>query len=132
MAAKSSYLNDIILNLVLTNTSYTQPTLVYVGLFTSDGGLADNNIPTQTEISGGSYSREAITFGPAGSGTISNIGTVTFSTATADWGTITHVGIMDASSAGNVLYWSALDSSIVINTNGIFTVDPGDFDITES
>jgi hypothetical protein len=92
---------------------------VYVALFTT--APADDGTGG-TEVSGGSYARATIVRSSgwsAISGTsprqISNAGTITFATPTANWGTIVAIGIYDASTVGNLLYWNTITSQ-VINT----------------
>lgn len=114
MAAMTNYLADKVLNHTLRNTAYTAPAAVYLALFTADPTRAG----TQTnEVSGGSYARTAVTFGaPADSGSAEEVKNtiVNFPTPTADWGVVTHWGIMDATTAGNMLYHGALTSSKTI------------------
>ncbi|MDQ1233353.1 hypothetical protein QE450_000851 [Paenibacillus sp. SORGH_AS306] len=93
----SNYLEEKVLN-----ENFTSKT-VYVALFKTNP--TDNN--TGEEVSGGSYTRQVVTFGTprqvAGKGTVSNTGDVVFPLATAEWGTIAHVAIFDAPTAGNLL-----------------------------
>src|SRR5688572_11335183 len=108
MSAMSDYLEDALLNEVFRATAFAAPAAVYVGLFTAPPSDAGGG----TEVAGGSYARQAVPFGaPSPSGTIKNSGDVTFPTASADWGTITHFAIFDAAVAGNMLVWGALTSS---------------------
>lgn len=79
----------------------------YLALYTSNPG-ADN---TGTEVAGGSYSRKAITFGSVSGGAIRNTGAVTFTGLPN--GTITHYGIMSASSGGNLRAYGPLNSQLV-------------------
>jgi hypothetical protein len=128
MGSKTNYLENKILDHVLKNTSYTPPATVYLALCTSD--------PTETgaagtEVSGGSYARQAAAFGSASGGTSSNSGTITFPTATGNWGTITHFAIFDASSAGNCLYYGALTTSKTINTGDVAKWNAGDLVVNE-
>ncbi|MFD2330673.1 hypothetical protein ACFSR7_15580 [Cohnella sp. GCM10020058] len=120
MANISNFLATAILNQVFRNTNYTRPTTVYVALYTSNPTAAD----TGTEVSGGAYARQAVAFAaPAavsGKQTIKNSADITFPTATADWGNITHVGIRDALTGGNLLYFAALDNPRSILTGDIF------------
>lgn len=114
MTAKTNYLEDAVLNHVLRNVAYTSPAGVYIALFTSNPGEGG----TQTsEVSGGSYARQACTFGAPASNIVANTAAVTFPQATGSWGTITHVGIMDASSAGNMLYYGALGTPKTVGTS---------------
>lgn len=102
------------------------PAAVYIGLNTSATG--DDNSGTQ--VSGGSYTRMAVTFSAAVSGSTSNSATVTFPTATASWGTVTHFGIYDASSGGNLLYWGALTVSKTVDNGDVFTFPSGNLTVT--
>lgn len=55
-----------------------------------------------------------------GKETIKNSAEVSFAAATADWGTVTHIGIRDAATAGNLLYFGALDNPRSILTGDRF------------
>jgi hypothetical protein len=129
--AKTHFLSDAILNEVLRATNYAPPTTVYVALFTT----ATNKNGGGTEVSGGSYARQAVTFGAPGAGVdgrkVANSAEVTFPVATANWGTITHCAIFDAASGGNMLYQGALEASKTIDTNDQFKFAAGDLSIEE-
>ena len=125
MAEMSNHLENALINAVLRNTSYTSPTTTYLALYTSDPTDAD----TGTEITGGSYVRQAITFGAPANGTSTNSAAVEFPQATADWGTITYVGIRDAVTSGNLLFHTALDASKVINNGDIFKITTGNLSV---
>lgn len=114
-----------VLTWLLTNGSATRPTAWYVALFTDDPGETGSG----TEISGGSYARVAVTFTVSGD-TASNSAGVEFAAATASWGTITHIGIMDASSGGNMIIHAALTASKTIADGDVFRIPAGDLDIT--
>jgi hypothetical protein len=126
MAEMANYLEDAIINAVLRNTSYTSPTLVYVALYTSDPTDAD----TGTEVSGGSYARTAVTFGAPSNGVTTNSASVTFPTATASWGTVSYIGLRDASTSGNLLFHTALDEAKTVGTGDIFTISTGNLSVT--
>ena len=98
MSEFSDYLENALINAVLRNTSYTSPATVYVALFTSD----PTDAGTGTELSGNGYARTAVTFGSPSNGVTTNSADVTFPTATASWGTVSHIGIYDASTSGNL------------------------------
>lgn len=129
MSAASDYLENKVLDHVLGGTAYTAPATLYLGLFTSNGGLENNTAGSQTEISGGSYARKAVTFTVSGN-TATNSATVTFDAATANWGTITHVAVMDASTSGNVLFWGAVTTSKTIESGDTFQVSSGNLSIS--
>ena len=126
MAEFSNYLENALINAVLRNTSYTSPTTVYVSLYTSDPTDAD----TGTEVSGGSYARTAVTFGAPSNGVSTNSADVTFPTCTASWGTVSHIGIHDASTAGNLLFHTPLDTSKTIDSGDIFKITSGNLSVT--
>lgn len=126
MAEFSNYLENALINAVLRNTSYTSPTTVYVGLFTNDPTDAD----VGTEVTGGSYARTAVTFGAPTNGVSTNSADVTFPTATASWGEVTHVGIYDASTAGNLLFHTGLDTAKTIDSGDIFKITSGNLSVT--
>lgn len=105
----------------------TGPTATFFGLLTvnpSDTGGG-------TEVTGGSYARVSVasslanwagtqaaasTAASSGTGgTTSNNGAVTFPTPTANWGTVTGMGIYDASTAGNLLFWAPLTVNKTVN-----------------
>lgn len=126
MAEMSNYLENALINATLRNTSYTSPATVYVALYTTDPTDAD----TGTEVSGGSYARQSVTFGAPSNGVSTNSANVTFPTATASWGTITHIGIRDASTAGNLLYHTPLDASKAIASGDVFLIQTGNLTVT--
>lgn len=114
-----------VLTWLLTNGSATRPTAWYVALFTDDPGETGSG----TEISGGSYARTAVTFTVSGD-TASNSAGVEFPAATANWGTITHIGVMDAQTSGNMIVHAALTASKTIADGDVFRIPTGDLDIT--
>ena len=86
---------------LLRNQAHTPPTTIYLGLLTA---VANAQSPSVTEVSGGAYARQAVTLSAASNGTTSNSADVTYATATASWGTVTHVALFTASSGGTA-YW---------------------------
>lgn len=126
MSAMSNYLENALVNATLRNTAYTSPTTVYVGLFTTDPTDAGSG----TEVSGGSYARQSATFAAPSNGASSTSADVTFPQATANWGTVTHFGVFDASSAGNLLYHGALTTSKTIETGDVFKISSGNLTVT--
>ena len=126
MAEMSNYLENALINVTLRATSYTAPTTVYVALFTSDPTDAGSG----TEVSGGSYARTAVTFGAPSDGASLNSADVTFPTATASWGTVGWIGINDASTSGNLLYHTALDTAKAIDSGDIFKISTGNLSVT--
>jgi hypothetical protein len=126
MAEMSNYLETALINATLRNTSYTSPSTVYVALYTSDPTDAD----TGTEVSGTSYARQSVTFGSPSNGVTTNSAAVEFPQAGGSWGTVTHIGIRDASTSGNLLYHTALDASKAIATGDVFRIASGSLSVT--
>lgn len=127
MGAMTDYLENKLIDQLFRGQAYTFPSTLYVALFTANPSDTGGG----TEASGGSYARVAITNSlanwagtqSAGSttassgtgGTTSNNAAITFPTPTANWGTVTGMAVMDASSAGNMLFFSALTVSKTVN-----------------
>ena len=126
MSAMSDYLENEILDHILGTGSYTAPTTVYVGL--STGSFADDN--SGTELSGSGYARVAATFSAAASGTTSNSAAIEFPAATGSWGAVSHFGIFDASTAGNLLIHGAFTASKTIDSGDILKISAGDLDVS--
>lgn len=126
MAGFSDFLEDELLDHVFRNATYTPPAAVYVALYTA----APTDAGGGTEVSGGSYARESATFGAASSGAISNSAIVDFGTTSAAWGTVTHFGIFDALTDGNLLAWDALTAEKTIGSGDPVSFPVGDLDVS--
>lgn len=139
MAAMSNFLENKLVDwffrgqaLGITGASAaagTGPTSLFISLFTT----TPTDSTAGTEVTGGSYARQTVTsaltawdntqlasssaVSSGTGGTTRNQATITFSPApTANWGTVTGVGIHDAITGGNLLFWSALTTSKVVNS----------------
>ena len=123
LGALSNFLENKVLDHVLRNTAYTSPATVYLALHTADPTEAG----TGTEVSGGSYARQAVAFDAAASGATQNTSAVSFTNMPA--ATVTHVGVWDASTNGNLLFYGALAASKTTNAGDTFTVAAADLDI---
>lgn len=126
--ALSDYLENKLTDHVFRGQAYTAPSTIYVALFTS----ACSDSAAGTEVSGGSYARPGLaaslvnwagtqaaastTASSGTSGTTSNNAAITFATPSAGWGTVTHVGLMDAVTSGNLLVCTPLTTSKTINS----------------
>lgn len=121
----SNYLENKLIDHVFGGVSYTAPATIYVGLYTSDPGEAGSG----TEVSGGSYARQSAAF-TVTDNAAENTSAIEFPTATASWGTITHVAVLDASTAGNVLASAALAASKTIGSGDVLRINAGDLDIS--
>ena len=126
MAEMSNYLEDALINGTLRATTFTAPAAVYVSLHTAD----PTDAGTGTEVSGGSYVRQAATFAAPSNGVSATSADIDFPQATGNWGTIGWIGIWDASTTGNMLYHTALDASKAIDTGDIFKIASGNLTVT--
>lgn len=121
MAELSDFLENKLLDHVLRGTSYSSPTTVFVGLYTSDPG--DDN--SGTECTGASYARQQLSVTTATAGIVTSSADVIFPQATDSWGTISHIGLLDAVTSGNLLMHTPLTTSKTIDTGDIFKIASG-------
>jgi hypothetical protein len=121
----SNFLETEILDHVFAGAAYTAPSTHYLALFTAAPGETGGG----TEVSGGAYVRQSVAFTTSGN-TTSNNAAVEFPTASASWGTVTHVGVFDASSSGNLMAYATLSASKAIASGDVFRVPNADLDIT--
>lgn len=126
MAAFSNYLENALINGTLRATTYTAPTTVYVGLFTTDPTDAGSG----TEVSGNAYARQSATFATPSNGAASTDADIQFPQATGNWGTVTHFAIFDALTTGNMMYHGALTASKTIETGDVFKIATGSLTVT--
>lgn len=131
MAAMSDYLENKLIDAAFRGQAFTFPAVMYAGLLNS----APTDAGGGTEVTGGGYARVAITSGLTAwagtqgaasttassgtSGTTSNNAAITFPTPTAAWSTTTTptgwVGLYDAATGGNLLFYATLAVAKVIN-----------------
>lgn len=117
--AFTDYFEEALLKHIFTSTNWTKPSNYYIALFTA---ITDKETGQVTEVSGGGYSRVAVS---ATSGftwdsankVIKNAAEIAFPTATSDWGTIVGVGIYDAATGGNLLICANLEQSKTVNAD---------------
>ena len=110
---------------MFTTSSVTRPTAWHIALYTA----APSDTGGGTEVTGGAYARQSVAFTVSGN-TASNSASVEYPTATAGYGTVTHVGVFDAASGGNLIAYAALTTSKAIDTGDVFRLPAGDLDIT--
>ena len=128
MAALSDYAEKLLLDWAMTTGSATRPTAWHVALYTA----APSDSGGGTEVSTGGYTRKSVTFGAASSpgGTTSNTGAVSFTASGANYGTVTHIGIFDNSTGGNLLWHGALTTSKTVNDGDTLEFSIGNIDLT--
>ena len=143
MSASSNYLERKLLDHALGEgaRTFTSPATIYVALFNNTSGLALANLEAGTltdevSTSGTAYGRQGVTFSTAttasnGTSSSTTSGDITWSAATASWGTVTHLAIMDSGTAGagNCLFFGALTTSKAIDTSDIFKITAGNLTV---
>lgn len=122
----SDYAENKILDHSLGTTSWTMPTSIQIALYTT----ATDDTTGGTEVSGGSYARQTVTFDSAASGATQNAADIVFPQATANWGTVSHIALYDQLS--NRIWHGALTASKQIDSGDQFKILDGELDITIS
>jgi hypothetical protein len=118
---KSSYLRAKVITDNLSNGTK------YIALFTDAAGIADTSQPVTEATTGNcpGYARQAATFNASGVSTNAQ----TF-TASGAWATVRYVGIFDALTAGNMIYWDEITAETLANTNQL-NLAAGQVTVTE-
>jgi hypothetical protein len=118
MSKMSDYLEVELRKHIFRTGSFTKPSALYVSLHTADPTDAGGG----AEVSGGSYARVQRdpldanwTAVSATDGVTKNAATITFPAPSANWGSVTHFGIWDASSGGNLICHGALGTPKTVN-----------------
>jgi hypothetical protein len=128
MAALSNYAEKLLLDWSMTTGSATRPTAWYVALYTA----APSDTGGGTEVSTGGYARQSVTFDAASSpgGTTSNNNTVSFTASGASYGTVSHIGIFDNVSGGNLLWHGSMTASKTVADGDTLEFSIGNIDLT--
>jgi len=131
----SDFLELEVLDHVWGNAAYTAPGTHWFGLWTA--ALDDTSTgSTANEVTGNGYARQSLAnnatnFPAAAAGAKANGVAVTgWAAAGGNWGTVTYLGNVDASTTGNMLGWSDLTVSKVINDGDSASIAIGDYDVT--
>lgn len=125
--AFTNFLENEMIDHLFRNRSYGPPAAIWVALYTANPGETGGG----TEVSGGSYARvqvgpgatiwqgtngETTAVDSAGTGgATQNIAAINFATPSANWGSISGVALLDASSAGNFLFYGTLTITKTVN-----------------
>lgn len=130
MAGFSTHLAQALINHVFRGQSYAAPVSKYLALFVADP--TDNNV-TSNEVTGTWYTRQQITSWTAPTGTgvsTANSNQLVFNAVTGSAVTVTHWGIYDATSTGNLLASGAFSTAKVLNVDDVLAVNAGDLTLT--
>lgn len=136
MSQMSDYLENKLVDHLFRAGTFAKPAVIAVGLFTASPADAGGG----TEVTGGTYARvqqnpsdtnwAATQGGTSGAssgstGTTSNATVITFPTPSAGWGLVTHFGIYDAASGGNLIMFGTLGTAKTINIGDAVTFPVG-------
>lgn len=116
MSQMSDYLENSLINHVFRNTAMPSPVTVYVALFKTD----PTDAAVGTEVSGGGYARQPVTFAAPSGGSTNNSAQISFPVATATLGLVTHAAVYDGVTGGNMLVYGPLSISKQIDLGDQF------------
>ena len=126
MSEMSNYLETKILDYVLRDTADWAPATVYLALHTADPAEDGSG----AEVSGGSYARQACAFDAthATGGNTANTSAESFTGMPAC--TVSHIGIWDHASAGNLLFYTDVTASKTVASGDTISVAAGAVTVT--
>lgn len=128
----SDYYENKVLDYLMGAGVDIRPDPLHIALFTA----APSDAGGGTEVAGNGYARVSVAnnatkFPAAVAGSKSNGEIISFPQANGgNWGTITHFGIFDASTGGNLLAWGALAQSVPVNDGDTANIQVGALTIT--
>jgi hypothetical protein len=139
----SNYLETRLLDHSINKAAFTAPTAVGLALYTTTPNVDTGASGTEVSTSGTAYARVNILTGNAGGhffgsaasadpSTLANAADIVFPTATAAWGTIVGMALLDSVTvgAGNALWIGALTASKVVNNGDVFKFLAGQLVLT--
>ena len=113
MSSFADYLEQKLLDHAFKSTAFSQPTNLYLALYTA----APSDAGGGTEVTGGSYARKNHNLWGRSGSIMYNSGSISFTQATASWGTVTHFAILDTSTGGNFFGWGTCTVSRIVSDN---------------
>lgn len=141
MPAMSDYLESGVLHHIFRGQSFPQPATIAVALTSTVPAETQTGATIPELANAGSYARVVVGRGDSAwnfitqstgeSGLVDNASAVTFPTATANWGMVSGVAILDSGvyGAGNLLFHAALTTPRDVRTNDTFQFGAGDIDV---
>ena len=123
MSIMTNYLEEKLIDHLFKAVAYSHssPASWFIALLTAAHG-EDSAGGTEVSTSGTTYARVAVTRGSgftrASSSdirTVENAATITFGVPSANWGQVTHVGLYDAVTSGNLIIEAQLQFPKTIN-----------------
>jgi hypothetical protein len=113
----SAYLVAKVIDLTLRNVAMSAVATAYVSLHTANPGTTGAN--EIDKLTATWYLRKAGTFPAPTAGVTSNSVAIQFSAVTIAAVTVSHFGVWDAESNGNMLYYGSLASSKTLNISDV-------------
>lgn len=137
MANFSDYMENLIIDHMLRAQAWTPPATIYLALFTAVTGLEANAPTSEVPTAGGTgYVRKVLALNAGTAGVTANTVDLDWGTAGANYGTVTHVAIVDHPTNVdwgvnvNVLMWGQLTTPKTVDAGDIFKILAGALDIT--
>ncbi len=132
MSSKTNYTENKVLDHIFGGTVFAPLANLFFGLLTA----APTDTTPGTEVSGTSYARAQVPNNPtnfpaAVDGVKQNGVAIIWPTAPVDWGTAVAVGIYDAPSGGNLLFYAPITPR-VIQANDTLNIPIGALEISEN
>jgi len=130
----TTYMADKVLAEVFNGVAPNYPTTFYVGLWTApiddfSDGTADG------EVSGAGYERVALDVAdwkPVSNGVVSNNVLLQYPMAAENWGMLTHVGLCDSATGGEMLAHTVLVPELMVSETDIVLFRPNELVVTLS
>lgn len=119
----TNYAEDKLLDHLLGTAAYTMPT-AYVALYT----VAPTDSSSGTEVTGGSYARQAVSFASSSGGATANTANIDFTGMPSC--TVVAIAVTDALSGGNILVYGSLAANKSLDAGDTLRVATGDLDIS--
>jgi len=128
MSELSNFLEDKFLDVTLKGGTAYNVSTPHLALFITDPTDAGSG----TECSWSGYARQTMAFGTISGGSVTTSSEITFPPVAGSDVTITHIGVYDALTNGNLLYHTSLDSSKVLAATDTMSVAAGGVSVTLS
>jgi len=129
---KSNTSKQMVLNFLARNQSVTQPTQLYLALYSTNPTDAD----TGTEASYDGYQRQVVMFGApqlsGGSAVIQNSSQIQFAVVPSASGSIAYAGLKTAQNGGDLIYYGSLAATYQLNQGVQPIVPVASLTITET
>lgn len=128
--AFTNYQAKALLDFELGKAEYEPPAELYLALLSADPTKAGS---LTSELSGGGYARQPILASMSAvtlaTGISTNTTTIQTASASIDLGIVTHLGLIDAITAGTMRYYAQLETAFVFNQGEAFQLIPGQMQI---